>query len=258
MAHQITEDALPPLIQLRVVREDQPVPGRDFFTAGGGEQMFDTPCAVARVVRTTQYERRTVVSAGQSADLNKRPLTYHWAVLRGDADRIQIKKLNDSGSIVELVLPYHERRPISPGSPLASNRVDIGAFVHNGKYYSAPAFVTFFYLDNERRVYDAQQRITVVDYADPQYGKNYVDPVIDAPKQWRDEYHYDSDGELTGWTRIRRESTEQFTADGLLVTKTDAQGKPTEARRVRYVGTPRPNQSPGVEQEKTDEVVEID
>ena len=258
MAHEITEDALPPLIQLRVVREDQAVPGRDFFTAGGGERLFDTPCAVARVVRTTQYNRRMVVSAEPSADLNDRPLTYHWSVLRGDADRIRINKLNDSGSIVELVVPYHERQPIEPESPLASNRVDIGAFVHNGKYYSAPAFVTFFYLDNERRVYDAQQRISVVDYADPQFSKNYVDPVIDAPKQWRDEYHYDADGQLTGWTRIRGESTEQFTADGLLVTKTDAQGKPTEARRVRYIAAPRPKQPPIVVQQETDEIVEID
>src|SRR5262249_13943130 len=40
----------------------------------------------------------------------------------------------------------------------APPRVDIGAFVHNGTYYSAPGFVTFFFLDNETRTYDAQGR----------------------------------------------------------------------------------------------------
>src|SRR5262249_3375063 len=40
-----------------------------------------------------------------------------------------------------------------------SNRVDIGAFVHNGTYYSAPGFVTFSYLDNESRTYDDRGRL---------------------------------------------------------------------------------------------------
>ena len=53
-AHEITKDTLPPVVQLKVVEEDQPVVGRDYFTVGAGERLFDTPCAIARVARSTQ------------------------------------------------------------------------------------------------------------------------------------------------------------------------------------------------------------
>jgi len=104
-------------------------------------------------------------------------LKHHWVVLRGDEERIQITPQNESGSVVEIAVSYHGRRPVAAGSKLESNRVDIGAFVHNGKYYSAPAFVTFFSLDHESRTYDndgrpieigygrGQPKITVADWA---------------------------------------------------------------------------------------------
>jgi hypothetical protein len=136
--------------------------------------------------------------------------------------------------------------------------VDIGAFVHNGVHFSAPAFVTFFYLDNERRVYDGEHRIQVVDYADPEVSKRYVDPLLDARKDWRDEYHYGAGGKLTGWTRIRGDAREEFTAEGLRVTSAGAEGRPLEARRVRYVAEPQPGGRRVIRQETTDEVVHLD
>jgi hypothetical protein len=258
MAHGITKKQIPPVVQLKVVEEDQFLAGRDYFTAGQNEKLFDTPCAIARVARARQYLRRMVVSAESSKDLNDRPLTYHWAVLRGDADRIQINKANNDGSVVELLVPYHERRPINPGSEIQSNRVDIGAFVHNGAYYSAPAFVTFFYLDHEKRAYDENHRIQTIDYADPVASQNYVDPAIDIPKQWRDEYQYDDSGQLSGWTRIRGESQERFTPDGLLITKTDEDGRPLETKAVRYVPRRRQNRPPVLEQVMVDETAPSD
>jgi len=257
MAHEITKETLPPLVQLKVVEEDEPVSGRDCFDAGRGETLTDTPCAIARVVRSVHYNRRMVVSAEPSKDLGARPLEYRWSVLRGDDKRIKIKKLNDRGSVVELLIPYHERAPISPGNRIESNRVDIGAFVHNGVYYSAPAFVTFYYLDNEKREYDEQHRIQVVDYADPEASKNYVDPMIDITKDWRDEYDYDESGKPAGWTRIRNGSKQQFTAEGLLIVSRDAQGRPTQTRRVRYVVEPRPKLTPILRQQPGEEFVEL-
>src|SRR5262249_53450719 len=73
--------------------------------------------------------------------------------LRGDPRRVTIRPLNRARSRAELVVGYHERRPIAPGAALESNRVDVGVFVHNGAYYSAPGFVTFFSLDCEGRTY---------------------------------------------------------------------------------------------------------
>jgi hypothetical protein len=160
MAHAIRPGEVPPMVQLKVLEEDRPVNGRDFFEpAGRSEKLADTPCAIARIWRGKDYRRRLIVSAEGSYDLNKRPLTCSWVVLRGDPKRITITPLNRKRSRAELVVAYHERRPVAPGSKLESNRVDVGVFVHNGVYYSAPAFVTFFSLDCEARTYDKKGRV---------------------------------------------------------------------------------------------------
>ena len=164
MAADMRLNNIPPMISLKVVSEDEPMPGRDFFDAGRTEKLADTPCVIARVVRGRNYLRKIVVSAEGSTDLNKRPLKYRWAVLRGDAKRIKIKLLNKAGSVAELTVPYHRRRPISKGSKMESNRVDIGVFVHNGTYFSAPGFVTFFSLDSEERTYDKDGRVLEIAY----------------------------------------------------------------------------------------------
>jgi len=161
LAHAIELDALPPMVQIKVIEEDEPKPGQDFFEPRPvlSERLVDTPAVVARIVRGKDYLRRMVVSAEGSYDVNKRPLTFTWVVLRGDAGRIKIRPTNDAQSVVELVVPYHARRPISPGSPMESNRVDIGVFAHNGVHHSAPAFITYFSLDSEARTYDDKGRI---------------------------------------------------------------------------------------------------
>jgi len=249
LAHSMVKEKLPPIAGLRVIEEDKAKVGVDYFDAAEREVLFDTPCVVARVARSLRHTRRMVVSAEPSKDVNNLPLTYHWAVLRGDGDRIKIKKLNETGSLVEILIPYHERFPISPGSDMESNRVDIGAFVHNGTHYSAPAFITTYYLDNEKRTYDKEGRIAVCDYADAAKSLNYVDPMLDLPKDWRDQYHYGDDGKLTGWTRQRGKDEQQFTADGLLIVKRDEQGIATATKVVQYVPRQRQNLGPALEQQ---------
>ena len=254
-AHDMPKDAVPPLVKLRVVKEDKPVLGVDYFDADPrGEHLFDTPAAVARVLRSTKQVRRLVVSAEDSRDLNKRPLTFRWVVLRGDDKIVKVKPLNKEGSVAELTVTYFERRPIRAGSKMESNRVDVGVFVHNGKYYSAPGFVTFFSLDNQKRTY-ADGRLVSVDYADKEVGKNYVDPLVDMKKDWRDEYHHDRQGRLTGWTRRRGDKVEEFTAAGALVLSKDRQGRPLTARVVRYVAKARQGQAPLLEQQPDDRVL---
>jgi hypothetical protein len=248
LAHDIKPEVLPPLVQLKVLEEDQGVVGRDYFDIGPRERLFDTPCAVARIEKSSKYERRMVLSAKGSKDLRNAPLTYHWAVLRGDPARIRINKLNAEGSKVELLVTYHERAAIAPGNVRESNRVDIGAFVHNGTYYSAPAFVSLYSLDNEKRVYDDKHRIRSVDYNDPAVRDNYVDPLLDFHKDWRDEYHYADNGSLAGWTRIRGDRREEFTAEGRLVLEQGKDGKPAKTAAVRYRGKPSPNGMQALEQ----------
>jgi hypothetical protein len=104
--------------------------------------------------------------------------------------------------------------------------------------------VTFFSLDNQKRTYDDHKRLRSVDYADKGTAGNYVDPLVDVHKDWRDDYHYDEKGRLTGWTRTRGKDKQEFTADGALVLTKDAKGQPLKTRSVRYLLKPRPNQPP--------------
>ena len=248
MAHDIRFSALPPMVQLSVVEEDEPVVGRDYFAPAPRQQLFSTPAAIARIHRTTKYNYRMVVSAERSRDLLGRNLTWHWKVLRGDAKATKIRLLNEAGSVAELVVPYQPRQAIEPNSAIHSNRVDIGVFVHNGRHYSAPGFISFFTLNNERRVYNDKNQIQSVAYFDSSTGGNYSDPLVALPKAWRDEYEYGEAGELIGWTRHRGRAKEDFTAKGELITKRDDQGLAIEIRDVKYIAAPRPNQVPILKQ----------
>ncbi len=163
-AHAIAADAIPPVAMLQVLEEDAPADGLDYFEPGAHEKHFDSPFVVMRVFRGRHAVHRMVVSAEGSGDVNKRPLSFHWVVLRGDAARIRIARRNDAGSVVEIAVPWHDRRPVAEGSPLESNRVDIGCFVNNGAHDSPPSFVTFCFLDHEARTYDAGGRLLEIGY----------------------------------------------------------------------------------------------
>ncbi len=164
LAHAIRPDNIPPMIQLRVTDEDEPVIGREFFEPAGSEVHADTPCVIARIWRGAGFRRRIQVSAAGSHDVNDRPLTFHWAVLRGDPAKIRIRTMNATGSLAEITVAYHERRCVAEGAKLQSNRVDIGVFAHNGAYYSAPGFITYLTLNNEARTYDASGCIVDIAY----------------------------------------------------------------------------------------------
>jgi hypothetical protein len=191
-----------------------------------------------------------VVSAEESRDLNGLALKFHWVVLQGNAQAITIKPLNEQGSRAEITVPYFTRFPIAPGAAMESNRVDIGAFAHNGTYYSAPAFVSLLTLDGEKRVYNEKKLLESLDTADPAVAGNYVDPVVATLGRWRDEFHYNDQNQLLGWTRIRDKERQEFAANGALVTKRDELGRPLEAHVVAYVArSTQPGQAPQLEQQ---------
>lgn len=251
MAHEMTRDNLPPLVKLKVVKEDEPVVGRDYFDIGSRQKLFTTPCAIARVHRMAKYDYRMIVSAEDSRDLNGRDLSYHWKVLRGDSELIEINPLNEDGSIVDLKVKFHPRRPVAAGSELVSNRVDIGCFVHNGKYFSAPAFVTFHTSAKERREYSADLDVVSIDYS----GDGYIDPMIFLHKNWKDTYIYADDGELVGWVRQRGDKKEHFTRDGGLIIRRDEHGRALVAAKVEYVAhRASDKQAPVLKQKPGDEL----
>ncbi|HEX5102577.1 MAG TPA: hypothetical protein VFV87_02120 [Pirellulaceae bacterium] len=254
LAHEIQPDEIPPMIQLQVVKEDEFRRGIHYFEPVPTEKLFDTPAAIARVWRSTARERKIVVTAATSYDANNRPLKFHWAVLQGRPERIDIQPLKEDGSLVEITLQWHERFPIAPPSEterskMESNRIDIGAFAHNGSHYSAPGFVTFYCLDDETRKYNAAGQPEVIEYKSLAKGGNYADPAVHTLRDFTDEYHYDETGELTGWTRIRGAEREFFTAHGHLLVEKDSLGRATKARPVIYVVKDfQPGKAPYLEQ----------
>jgi dienelactone hydrolase len=253
-AHEMKPGEVPGLIKLRVVEEDEPEAGVEFFEAGPGEKLFDTGCAIARVVRSSRWERRIVVSAEETRDPNGRALTFQWRLLRGDPERVRITPLDETGTRAELRVAWHDRRPIEPGSEILSSRVDVGVFAHNGAHYSAPAFVSWHFPASEKRVYNDAQRIVSIERFSPQEAEHYADPALVTPGVWRDEYRYDAEGRLLGWVRTRKDATEEFTRHGALVVRKDDLGRPSEARRVRYVRRQAgPQAWPELEQQTTDE-----
>ena len=163
-AHEIAISNLPPIARIRAVRENAQVSGRDFFEPGRNEKLADTAAVVGRIFRGSSGTRKITIDASQSSDLNGKPLKYFWSVLQGDENRIKIEYLNPEHSMAEITVPYFDRFPVAGRPGLETNRVDIGIFVHNGTYYSPPAFLTFFTLDSEARTYDSNGRIVDIGY----------------------------------------------------------------------------------------------
>ena len=234
LARDMTIDKLPAMARIQVIEEDLGVPGRDYFHPHAAEKLFDTPAAIARVFRTTAFTRRMIVDASTSAELSGRSLRFRWSVLQGDPEKVQIRLLDAKGTRAEIIFQWHPRTAIRGLSGMETNRVDIGVFADNGQTLSLPAFVSSFTLANEGRTY-IDGRIQTIDYGSPGISDRYVDPMIDIPKRWRDEYRYSADIKPRGWVRTMPDAEPQeFAADGRLVVKKDDAGNPTEFRTIKY------------------------
>jgi hypothetical protein len=230
MAHAMTVKDIPAMVQLKVLEEDEPRPGVDYFEPPGrNEKLCDSPAAIGRIFRGRQQQRKIVVSAEDSYDINGRQRTFHWVVLRGDASRIKIVPRDARKSVVEITVPYHPRAPIPSFPRIESNRVDIGVFVHNGRNFSAPGFICFYSLDSERRRYDAEGRIQEIDYTTG----NFVDRRLTTNKPWRDVYRYEQ-GKPAGWTRHYTDGRQEEYADDGRLLRPNANGGPATPVDVRY------------------------
>jgi hypothetical protein len=236
MAHAMKPDEVPPLVMLRTVEDAQTVMGVDYFDMRP-EGLFDTPCSIARVVRGLSRERRMTLEAASSMNLGS-DVTFQWVLLQGDPKKVVITPLNRSATRVEIRVAYHGTyRPLqASGAPqlVPSSRVDIGCFVKGSAFYSAPSFVSFFYLPNEERVYREDGQILSVDYTNAAH--RYADPVLTLQKGWKDLYEYDAQGHLTGWYRARSNGQpERFTRLGHKVLTTDKLNRPLRACAVQYL-----------------------
>lgn len=203
LANAMTLETLPPVFHLEVTT-GPPAPRRgvDFFEGPGrdSESLADRGMVIASVFRGMARERKlTVRVAGVGANGEKAPV-FLWRLLRGDPALVTIAP-SESTFEAEITVKYQgEDRPV-PGEPaLTSRRVEIGVFARTDSGYSPPAFITFYFLPNEKRRYDARtENILEVDYA---FERAFVDVTLTSAKPWRDVYLYDEKtGLLTGWRR---------------------------------------------------------
>ena len=145
------------------------------------------------------------------------------------------------GRQARITLDWHDPFRISEDNPLISSRIDIGVFANNGVHDSAPAILSWYCPPEETRSYapgpDGAPRLVSIDYADPA-AETYADPMLIARADWRDDYHYDADGTLRGWTRSRAaadDATEEFAADGARILTRGPDGRPARAEIPAYV-----------------------
>ena len=241
LAQAVRVDEIPPIVTLTMRRESPS--DHTIFADGLTEKLFDTPGAIARIWRGMRPERQYEIEA-LAEDPNGRPLTFHWRVLRGDAQRIGIEPMNDTGNRVRITLPWHDLAPVlgrpEGAPPIASPRVDIAVFADNGVQISAPAFFTMLYPAHQARTHDAEGRLLSIDHK--VVPSTYVDPVIWPRRDWEDQLLHDADRRIIGWTRRRgKQPARSFTAHGLEVLEMDGDGRPALARRVSYVLVPHKN-----------------
>ncbi len=249
LAHEITEPEIPPMVQLQVVEEDGAISGRDFFFPALNEALFDTPAAIARIHRTVESRRRMVVDASSTGSFNGTRPRFHWAVLQGPAEQVQIRPLNADQSRVEIIFPWVPQVDVPIRSEISSSRIDVGVFASTGKYWSAPGFVTSYCLRKEKRSYDEQGRVLSVDYGDAKARKRYDDPLIDVEKSWKDTYQYSEDGQKTGWVRTGAGPKPiEFHSDGTAILKRDPLGRCAESVEVEYRVITSDNEPPRLEQ----------
>lgn len=165
-AHSMTLEKIPPIVNLK---EIEVTDGSPAFKTSEEESLANTPSVIAKVYRGNEPKKKIVVSAEDSTDLFARPLKYHWIVLHGDKDNIEIDT-KDEGKTAEIIFPYQHPFVVDNKTGLKSSRIDIGVFADNGITLSAPAFITVYNLPNELRTYSDKGNIQEIFYAAKEMG----------------------------------------------------------------------------------------
>lgn len=232
LSHELTPQTIPAPTVLRTLKDAKTEIGIDYFDLRT-EGLFDTPFAIARIIRGVRTRTRSMTIEAMVPGLPSPPSPFIWKVLQGDPAKITIKPLTPNASQVEITLAYHGIYRPTPGAWMTS-RVDIGCFLKTGERYAMPSIVSFSYLPNEERLYRDDGNIQSVDYMNANH--RYSDPVLTMPKTWKDLYDYDSKAQLKGWYRTKRTGApERFTYAGHKVLGVDKLNRPIRACGVQYM-----------------------
>ncbi|NLF22222.1 MAG: hypothetical protein GX590_03590 [Lentisphaerae bacterium] len=251
-AHDLRTNALPPFAAIRMLEETPALAGRDFFDLATSESLFDSPAAIARIARGMDYTRRFALDGRGSRNPVTSRMKAHWVLLQGDPAKVRIRPRVGETLVADIEIDYHGGGFTNAAARMRTSRVDIALIVDNDAHFSPPAYFTVYYLNNEIRTYSDSRQILSVDYGGAAH--RYTDPMISWPRRWRDDYIYDGQGRLLGWTRLREERREDFAWDGARILTRDDGGRPLTARVVSYL--PREGRDP--QDAPTLEVLPID
>ncbi len=232
LANEMLPANVPAMVRLRVVGDDFETADRlRTFGINTLQRWYDTPASVCRVWRDFEHVHEMVVSADSSYDVNGRPLTFEWRLLRGDPARVRIVPLSADNKTVRIEFD-HANGDTIPGTPLFSSLAVVGAFAHNGVYYSAPAFVTAYSLPNQVRRYDTARGAPL----DVAYRDFYLLESLDYNRSWQRDTFFCWSGTpvVSGWTRYAGAASYEFTANGRLVGERDGAGHVSRAQLVSY------------------------
>ena len=232
-ARALTPETLPPAVALTVRQETLPLQWVDFFDAAS-ERIADTPLCVSRIVRGRGRTRALSVEARAPGTPGAR---FRWFPVGGDPALLRIRPLTGDGSLVTIEADWRQA-PFDGPQGMPTRRADVACVAVSPEgVASAPVFVSFRWLANERRQYDASGRLLAIDYTAPKEGWRYEDPLLTAFKNWRDVYLYDEAGRLSGWTRTRpgQDGAERFDARGRRVSVPNPDGSPKRVVPVTYL-----------------------
>lgn len=209
-ANSLVPETLPPLVTLAMEQDFTARPGMDYLARNLSEVIFTTPMVVARAWRSFDHDRRvTLRAAVDRPGDGARDVRFHWILLQGDPDRVQIRPRDDAGHVVDIDLAWHDRFPVRPGHPMTTPRVDIAAIADAGGALSAPAVFSVLFPTHQRRSYvpgpDGRRVLDTLRYDRPAEPGDYADPLVWPSAPWEDRLLRDGDGRLV---RIERRMTD--------------------------------------------------
>lgn len=232
-AHELRVEQVPPAVDLSLVNSRlfpvrYPAPLRDYPDLVS-ELLFATRSAIAIVLRSPEGERSFLVRA-ETAPERDRSAEFAWRVVNGDASLVKIgRPLGDS-----LESPETGLAQITIDRRKMTERIDVACFAKShATEFGAPSIISFFPIPQEVRTYRADGKIESIDYTNR---KNYTDPIIALPRNWKDVYQYSPTGTLLGWQRlVDGKPVAEFTPAGKRIVKRNADGTPSATVPVRYL-----------------------
>ena len=159
-----------------------------------------------------------------------------WKLIQGDPAKVRFTPLGNGTGSVRAEIDWHGVYLARgrDGKARRTTRVEFGCVAVKDGLESEPCIVSVSASPHATREYDESGWLRKISYLKPLLPDKVSSrfPLGD----WEDVFEYSPDGQLVGWTRLRKdangaEEKEHFTRDGLKVLSYDAIGRPLRCER---------------------------